>query len=229
MGRMNTMAFLIPTRCTTAFSRAHLVLPVMFALLLLPGCKKNTETDLRPGLNAANDNILVHRPFIHVFNMLMKASVDTALRTNHHAVIDKADVTWDPVTRRYKFEYQGDLCPDSVRRYGAFLAYVDSNIFIPGAKTTIRFLFYVEDVHQVKALDTIVNMGLQPGGRLLFRSRIDSVVIKKDTIRLIHWKGHLDHEVDPVIAWQWHLFNGVPLQFNDKPQTAGFSGLSVDS
>jgi len=189
-----------PTKCTTG--KNSLLILLCTCLILLGACRKNTATDLKPTLNAANDNVLAHRPFIHVFNMLLKAVLDTSLRLTHHAVIDKTSITYDPANKLYSFHYQGDLCLDSVRRFGSFTARLDTSFFLTGAYASIQFISYFEDIHQVQASDTIRNMGTVTGGNINFRSRIDNALIKKDSVGMIRWKATLDHYVAPDITWK---------------------------
>lgn len=175
---------------------------VTLLTIMVVGCKKNTTIDLRPNLNAANDNVILHRAFIHVFDMMLKASLDSALHVDLHALIDSATVTYDPQLNRYNFSYQGNKCSDSVVRFGSFEVVPDTGFFISGAKAPVSFLSYFEDGHHIASGDTICNNGLVSGGKIHYQSVIFDALIAKDSVGNIRWNGVLNHLVDPSIVQQ---------------------------
>lgn len=197
---MNKMILHTPMRFT--IGRYRLIF-LFFAAVVLSGtgCKKNSSIDLKPSLNSANDNVIVHRTFIYVFDMILRASLDSALQVNHYAVIDSASISFNPAAKTYAFQYQGSACKDSVIRSGTFVMKLDTGFFVTGAIASVRFINYFEDGRWVKAIDTIRNMGITTGGKINFQSSIDSVLITKDSGRVIQWKARLSHLVEPGIIW----------------------------
>ena len=135
----------------------------VFLLTIVAGCKKNKQIDLKPNLNVANDQILANRPFIYVFQMLVKATTDSTLKATHHAVIDNATVGLDAKQQKYSFSFQGSPCADSVIRFGSFVATVDSGFFHKGTVINIAFLGYIEDFHQITGNDSILCNGILNG------------------------------------------------------------------
>jgi hypothetical protein len=198
---MSKMTFLMPMKSMIGKIR-YLGLLIASLTILFSGCKKNTTVDLRPNLNAANDNVILHRAFIHVFDMMLKASLDSVLHADLFALIDSAAVTYNPQLNRYTFDYQGNKCPDSVIRYGTFEIVSDTGFFITGAKASVNFTSYFEDGHFIQARDTIRNQGIITGGKIHFQSDVDSALIAKESSGNIHWKGSLNHHVDPSIVTQ---------------------------
>lgn len=180
----------------------YLSLLIVFFALLFAGCKKNTTIDLKPNLNAANDIVILHRAFIHVFDMMLKASLDSALHVDLHALIDSATVTYAPQLNRYNFSYQGNKCSDSVVRFGSFEVVPDTGFFITGAKAPVNFISYFEDGHHITSGDTICNNGLVSGGEIQFQSVVTDALIAKDSVGNIRWNGKLNHLVDPSIVQQ---------------------------
>jgi hypothetical protein len=170
-------------------NRCHRLFLFLLVGGLLASCAKNKETDLKPCLNAANDIILIHRPFIFAFNMLIKASLDSALQSGYHATIDSAAVVLNPGKKKYTFSFTGKLCPDSVIRFGNFQAILDTGLYVQGSVTKIIFSYYSEDGHAVSASDSFVYEGSVPGSGLTFRNYINGAVITKDTARKIRWDG----------------------------------------
>ncbi|MEI6454693.1 MAG: hypothetical protein WCO93_00255 [bacterium] len=164
-------------------------------------CSKNKETDLKPILNAANDIILVQRPFIFAFNLLVKASLDSALQANYHANIDSSAVVLNPGKKKYTFSFTGKLCPDSVIRFGYIQAILDTNLFIPGSKVKIVFNYYSEDSHGITADDSLLNEGPLPGGELIFKNMLSGVSISKDITRNIKWEGSFNFHVQSDIIY----------------------------
>jgi hypothetical protein len=191
----------IPMRSTTEKHRLFLLL-FAFIAFFASGCSKDASLDLNPSLNTANNIVIAHRAFIHVFDMMLKASVDSALHASHHATIDLAIVTYDPAIRLYSFQYSGTLCPDSVIRYGSFVIRLDTGFFVAGARASVEFISYFEDGYQIKSHDSIVNTGTTPAGKISFSSIIDSTLIVKDSVHMIRWKANLNHFVDPSFMWQ---------------------------
>lgn len=193
----------MPMRSMTVRSKVlSMVAMVALLTILLAGCKKNTTIDLNPNLNAANDNVILHRAFIHVFDMMLKASLDSALHVDLHALIDSATVTYNPQTDSYLFSYQGNKCSDSVTRYGNFEVAPDTLFFLAGSKAPVHFTSYFEDGHHINADDTLCNQGLISGGKIHFQSVITDALIAKDSIGNITWNGSINHFVDANIVSQ---------------------------
>jgi len=183
-------------------NRILLYLVISANLLAVASCKKNHETDLLPNLNTANDIMLAQRPFIHVFDMLIKAALDEGLQNNFQAQIDSASVVLDTGRKKYVFYYFGKLCPDSVRRIGSFQAILDGSLFTPGTTVKISFVCFVEDSHSVTAKDSLRFDGPGQDEKLVFRSIIADAQITKDTIGVIRWEGTYTFLIDPEILSQ---------------------------
>ena len=159
---------------------------IVFLLALTSGCKKNQQIDLKPNLNVANDQILANRPFIYVFQMLVKAVADSSLEATHHAVIDNATVSLDAKHQKYSFSFQGNLCADSVIRFGTFVATVDSGFFHKGTVINITFPGYIEDFHRITGNDSILSEGLV-NGEYRYENFITGAEITKDSIHTIQF------------------------------------------
>ncbi|MCK9220085.1 MAG: hypothetical protein M0P47_08565 [Bacteroidales bacterium] len=175
---------------------------VFFALLLTLSCiscKKDKEYDMHPNLNVADDVILLHRPFLYVTQMLVKAVVDSTLKAAHHTIIDSALVTFDPTNNKYIFEFTGKLCLDSVVRNGSFTAQVDTNFFNQGAVTKIIYHQYFEDIHLITGNDSMVCTGLQ-NGSYQFDRFITDAVVSKDSLHAIQWMAKLHFSVTESVV-----------------------------
>jgi len=175
------------------------VIVISLLMFTMTGCKKNSSVDLKPSFNAANDVILSNRPFIYVFNMLVRAVTDSVLQQTHHAVIDSAELSFDHLTNQYVFQFSGKMGHDSVRRYGSFRATLDSNFFIPGTSVGITFQGYAEDSHSITGIDSILNTGISTDGKLGFVNSIREALISKDTIRVIRWQALQTCYLDPTV------------------------------
>ena len=172
-----------------------------FTLVLLSGCKKNHEYDLRPNLNAANDQILANRPFLYVFQMLVKATTDSLLQTTLHATIDGSKVTLDSKKQKYIFAFQGEKSDDSVTRIGSFTAMVDSGFFHQGTVISMTFQGYGEDGHLVTGHDSIVCNGIL-NGTCVYHDFITGAVITKDSVRIIQFSAGYEISVTPSAVFQ---------------------------
>ena len=161
---------------------------IVFLLALTAGCKKNQQIDLKPNLNVANDQILANRPFIYVFQMLVKAVADSSLAATHHAVIDNATVSLDAEHQKYSFSFQGNPCADSVIRFGTFVATVDSGFFHKGTVINIAFPGYIEDFHRITGNDSILSQGLV-NGEYRYENFITGAEITKDSIHTIQFRA----------------------------------------
>ncbi len=174
-----------------------IILVWVYLLGFTLACKKNQPYDLRPILNATNDNILSQRPFNYAFTMLLRACTDSVLMEVHQAFIDGATVYLSESGKKITFLFDGDLCQDSVIRFGSFIAVLDTNLFLDGAQIQFSFLDYFEDNHHIIGDYHLENSGINRDGKIGFTSRVDSAVITKDSIHNIHWEGELLYLVDP--------------------------------
>jgi len=196
----------------------------LFGLALLfagTACKKNQSYDLKPNLNVANDNILSHRPFINVFNMIVKASRDSALQQQHHSLIDSASVTLSPDNKKLTFIYSGTLCPDSVRRKGGFEVVLDTSFFVEGTKAFVTFKNYFEDSHYIIASDSMIFSNSTSDSKMVYTNYISDALITKDSLRVIHWNGLITFTLPPEI-----LQNGNnPVQIEVNGSATGISSM----
>ncbi len=160
---------------------------LLFILLAgAAGCKKNTQTDLKPDLNVANDQVLANRAFLYLFRMVARAAGDSLLQATHHATIDSALVTLDAKNQKYTFAFRGSLGADSVGRGGSFIATIDSGFFHKGTVIKLTFLGYAENTHHISGSDSIRCLGLV-NGAYLYDNIIRSAGISKDSVSTIRF------------------------------------------
>ena len=169
---------------------------VVILLALTCGCKKNTQVDLRPNLNAANDQVLAIRPFTYIFRMLVIAVNDSALKATHHSVIDSATVSLDAKNQQYTFLFHGKLSADSVIRTGAFTAMVDSGFYHKGSSIKFTFQGFTEDFRHVSGNDSLYCTGLV-SGIYSYSNLISGAAITKDSLRTIQFSASYQVTVDP--------------------------------
>lgn len=90
----------------------------LILLCLFYLCRKNSTYDLKSNVNVANDVILSVSSITAIFNLLIKARLDSSLVLTGYAQIDAANITYDSAKREYDFGFGTRISPDSVQRTG---------------------------------------------------------------------------------------------------------------
>jgi hypothetical protein len=150
---------------------------LLLCILLLAysvSCRKNNTYDLRPNVNVANDVILSISAFSHVFNLLIRARLDSSVVHTGSGYIDGAAVRYDSSERKYYFEFNGLVYPDNVERSGNLEVKVSGDILQSGSYATVVFRDYYEDGGKVSANDSIHNNGINSQGQVVFSDYITS-------------------------------------------------------
>jgi hypothetical protein len=156
-----------------------LLLGIIF-LLFLQSCRKNISIDLNPNVNVSNDVIISISSYTTVFNLLIKARLDTSLAKYGLTLIDSAYVTYDSLKMEYYFNFCSKKSPDSVRRNGRIAVLVSGDILQEGSYATVFFQSYCEDNGMVEGIDSIANEGVNVFGQLVFSDNITHGSIVKD-------------------------------------------------
>ena len=150
-----------------------------FLLIFIGSCRKNKSTDLNPDVNVANDVILSVSSYTTVFNLLLKARLDTSLARQGHAYIDGAYTTYDTLRREYDFDFLMIFSPDSVQRLGRIAAVVSGDILQKNSYAKVYFQNYYEDYGKVGGTDSIVNQGVNNSGQMVFLNTVPDGFIEK--------------------------------------------------
>lgn len=150
-----------------------------FLLCFTYSCMKNKSIDLNPDVNVANDVILSVSTYNVVFNLLIKARLDTSLAKHGHAFIDSAYTTYDSVKQEYDFDFYSAKSPDSVQRSGQIAVVVSGDILQMGSYAKVFFLNYYEDYGKVGGTDSITNQGVNTFGQMVFSDNVSDGFIEK--------------------------------------------------
>lgn len=148
-------------------------------LFFLQSCRKNKSIDLNPNVNVANDVILSISTYSAVFNLLIKARLDTSLAKYGHALIDSSYVTYDSSKMEYDFVFYSVISPDSVQRSGWIKVLVSGDILQKGSSARVFFQSYYEDYERVDGVDSIANEGVNAFGQVVFTDHISHGSINK--------------------------------------------------
>ncbi len=159
--------------------KLHRLFLFLSILVVMISCHKNTEVDLKPNINVANDVVIAECAFKYIFNMIVKAQTDAALKANHVARIDSAQVTYNTNEDEFVFEYSGKMCQDSARRSGKFEAEFDSSFLRPGSATMVLFDNYYDGTDLINGMDSIVYNGITSGNRMVFTNYVKNGMILK--------------------------------------------------
>jgi len=184
------------------FKAASLTLAVVIILSAAAGCRKNTQKDLGPDLNVADDIVFTERGLFHTFNLLLKANLDSNILHSGSGTIDKALVSYSSSSRKFTFFYQNKYCADSVIRNGNIVVTLTGNFFSSGTSATVVFQNYSEDTRKFLGRENLYNSGMMPGGLGGYNSTIDSLVIVKDSVHSTLWFSSLDYHIPPVVKMQ---------------------------
>jgi hypothetical protein len=144
-----------------------LVTTVLLAFLF-SSCKKNTSYDLGPNVNASNDVILSLSSCTAVFNLLIKARLDTALALHGHTVIDGVFVTFDSTNNQFDLDFGSSISPDSVSRSGRIVVHTSGDMLQKGSYAKVFFQSYYEDYGKINGADSIRNEGVNTFNQVVF-------------------------------------------------------------
>jgi len=186
----------------SSFNAAWMVLFAVILLSAVAGCKKNTEKDLGPDLNVANDIVFTERGLFHTFNLLVKANLDSNIMHMGVGTIDKALVYYSSSSRRFTFFYQNKYCADSVTRNGNIVATLTGDFFSSGTTVTVIFQNYSEDTRKFIGTDDLYNSGMMLGGVGGYGSAIDNLLVIKDSVHSTHWYSRLRYHIPSGIKMQ---------------------------
>jgi len=148
-------------------------------LLFLQFCRKNNSVDLNPNVNVANDVIHSISSYSVVFNLLIKARLDSSLTKYGHAYIDSSYITYDSSKMEYDFNFYSVISPDSIQRSGWIEVLVSGDLLQKGSYARVHFKSYYEDYGKVDGLDSIVNEGVNASGQLVFSVNLSHGSINK--------------------------------------------------
>jgi hypothetical protein len=184
------------------FKAASLVLVAVIMLSAAAGCKKNTQKDLGPDLNVADDIVFAERGLFHTFNLLFKANLDSNIMHMGVGTIDKALVSYSSSSKKFTFFYQNKYCADSVTRNGNIVVTLTGNFFSSGTAATVVFQNYSEDTRKFIGTDNLYNSGMMLGGVGGYSSTIDSLIIVKDSVHSTLWYSSLVYHIPAVVKMQ---------------------------
>jgi len=161
-------------------------------------CHKNTEVDLKPNMNVANDVVISECAYKYIFNMIVKAQINPALKANHVTWIDSAWVSYNTSESEFVFEFSGKMCQDSVQRSGKFEAEFDSSFLKPGSTTMVLFDNYYDGTNRIDGTDSIVYNGITTGKRMVFTNYIEHGTILKGSANYttITWSSERQFSTD---------------------------------
>jgi hypothetical protein len=152
---------------------------VILLLFFFSSCKKNTSYDLGPNVNASNDVILSLSSFTAVFNLLIKARLDTALSLHGHTVIEGVFVTFNATNNQYDLDFGSCISPDSVSRTGRIVVQASGDILQKGSFAKVFFQSYYEDYGKVNGADSIRNEGVNAFNQMVFSNTVSNMTIDK--------------------------------------------------
>jgi hypothetical protein len=149
-------------------------------LFLFNSCKKkDTSYDLNSNVNSSNDVILSISSYTAVFNLLIKARLDTSLAKHGYAVIDGACTMYDSVNMEYDFYFGSAFSPDSIQRSGQIAVFVSGDILQKGSYAKAFFQNYYQDLGKVDGIDSISNEGVNAFSQVVFSDNISHGSINK--------------------------------------------------
>jgi hypothetical protein len=160
-------------------------------LFLFQSCKKNKSYDLGPNVNTSNDVILSLSSYTAIFNLLIKARLDTSLAKHGYASIDSANITYDSLKMEYDFDFDLAISPDCIKRSGRIAVLVSGDILQKGSYARALFQSYYEDNGKVDGIDSIVNEGINAFGQVVF-----SVIFSHGTINKAFGGGTINVEIN---------------------------------
>ncbi len=160
--------------------KKNLILLLGIILLFFSqSCRKNNSIDLNPNVNVSNDVIISISSYTAVFNLLMKARLDTSLAMYGDVWIDNAYITYDSLKMEYDFNFYSIKSPDSVRRSGRIAVLVSGDILQKGSYARVFFQNYLEDYGKVDGIDSITNEGVNAFGQVVFSDNLSHGSITK--------------------------------------------------
>jgi len=185
----------------------RLQIPLFLLILLLSGgCKKNSEADLSPDLNVADDVVIAESAYNHAVENLLRALADPVLNSTCHSVIDSANVVYVPGDNKYIFYFISKMSPDSVIRNGTVEMYRTGNLSDTGTFFRIFFQNLVEYRNLITGYDSVVYRGIDDHGKMVFVNYITEGVIHK-MLELITWTSTNSFRVDPVLFQSGNVLN----------------------
>ena len=149
-------------------------------ILMLPhySCKKNTSCDLNPNVNSSNDVILSLSSYTTIFNLIIKARLDSSITHLGYGAVEGAQVLYNSTLNEYQFLFN-NLCPDSVLRSGVINVKVTGDLLQQGSFARVYFENYYEDFGKVNGTDSIANEGVNSSGQMVWSMHVSGGNINK--------------------------------------------------
>jgi hypothetical protein len=167
------------------------VLPFVFiSLLVVPSCKKNTSIDMHANVNVANDVIIAVSSYTTIFNLLVKARLDSSVAGNGLASIDGAVISYNSINKEYDMTFGSSSSPDSISRSGRIVIRMSGDLLSKGSYGKVYFDHYFEDSGRVSGSDSISNDGVNTSGQMVF-----SETVSKDTIVKVLGNGAIKFDI----------------------------------
>jgi hypothetical protein len=149
-----------------------LLISIILFFLVNSCKKKDTSYDLNPNVNSSNNVILSFSSYTTVFNLLIKARLDTSLAKHGYAMIDSAFTMYDSVNMEYDFYFRSAISPDSIQRSGQIAVFVSGDILQKGSYAKAVFQSYCQDLGKVDGIDSISNEGVNAFSQVVFSDNI---------------------------------------------------------
>ena len=202
-------------------------------LFFFCACKKNSETDFRPNVNAATDVVLAESELKFVLDLLLKAEGNTLLWYTGSAEIDSCMVSVDTVKHWIDFQFMDKWCPDSINRNGLVRVEYSGKFFRKGSTAVISLINYKVDIdNNYSGRDSLVNTGQDENHAWVFTCAMpDGEILKTVTGGTTHYSVQGVFMVDSLVSGSfagrsWYLKGNI-----DGISSTGtpFSGLISDS
>lgn len=156
-----------------------LLLMIISLVVINQSCRKNTTYNLSSDVNVANDAVLSISSYTSIFNLLIKARLNSSLTSRGYAFIDGANISYNSGNQEYDFGFGSQLSPDSVQRNGWIKIVMSGDILQQGTYANVSFPNYYEDYGQVSGTDSIVNEGINVLNQMVFHDYISQGTIDK--------------------------------------------------
>ena len=152
--------------------KLYLLLILIIVAGINQSCRKNTAANLSSDVNVSNDAVLSISSYTSIFNLLIKARLNSSLTSRGYAFIDGANVTYNSGIPEYDFGFGSQLSPDSIQRTGWIKIIMSGDILLQGSFANVSFHNYYEDYGMVNGTDSIVNEGTNALNQMVFHNYI---------------------------------------------------------
>ena len=195
------------------FKWFHIIL-ISLIIIGSMSCKKGSEeTDYRPNLTVANNQVIAERAYSQVFNLFFMVVSDSVLKTEGSNIVFGAECTYEETPEiKYIIDYKQyyTICPDGTRRKGMITATLDKDFSVTGAVAELSFSAYTMDSLRLEGNNQINNSGISASMFQMYEHTIPSA-----TLIFISNIGETPYQWESQKNFTYVEGMGTPTDFSD--------------